>query len=271
MKIFGKVICGALGFSIGGPIGLLIGLWIGHSFDKGISQDFGHFFDSANHDGDPSKIREIYFETTFAVLGHLAKADGVVKQSEIDAAEQIMLKLGLTGEKRQRAINSFNFGKSAEFDLEAQLKGLLVNFARKPSLIQMFLEIQIFCATADGRVSEKELQILYEIGSAFKIPPRQIDQLINMVIAQQSFYQHSRNQQNTSSKAPSIEQAYAVLGIKNNASTQEVKQAYRKLMSQHHPDKLVSKGMPEEMVKMATEKSQEIQSAYEMIKKHKGF
>lgn len=130
----------------------------------------------------------------------------------------------------------------------------------------MFLEIQILAATADGQVSPPEKQILYQIGAAFRIPKAQIDRLVEMVIAQQSFHQggsgSARNQ-----SGPTLSQAYQVLGISSDSSQAGVKKAYRKLMSQHHPDKLVAKGMPEEMIKVATEKSQEIQAAYEMIKK----
>lgn len=257
MNIFGKMICGALGFSLGGPIGLLIGVWLGHKFDRGLNQDFGHFFQNS----DPAIIQALFFESTFAVMGHVVKADGVVKQEEIEAAEQIMLKLGLTGEKRAQAISAFNKGKSPGFNLDTQLKELIFNCARKPSLIQMFLEIQIVAAVADGQVSAPEMEILYQIGNAFRISTRKMDSLIDMVQAQQAFHQGS-------SSGPSLEQAYKVLGVNESTSKQEVKRAYRKLMSQHHPDKLVSKGMPEEMIKVATEKSQEIQSAYNMLKKH---
>ena len=267
MRITGKIICGILGFSLGGPIGLLLGVWIGHSFDKGMSQDFGSFFEHS----DPAQTQKVFFDSTFAVMGHLAKADGIVKDIEIAAAEQVMLKLGLTGNKRQEAIAAFNQGKSADFDLDANLRDLIANCARKPSLIQMFLEIQIVAATADGQVSEAEMHILYQIGHVFRIPEHQIDRLIEMVIAQQSFHRSGGSGAYTSPRGPSIEQAFKVLGVAESANKQEIKRAYRKLMSQHHPDKLVSKGMPEEMVKVATEKSQEIQSAYEMIKKNKGF
>ncbi len=267
MSIFGKIICGILGFLIGGPIGLLIGVWLGHSFDKGVTQDFGRVFQQF----DPQQTQQAFFESTFAVMGHIAKADGVVKKEEIAAAEQIMLTLGLTGDKRQQAIDAFNHGKSEHFVLTEQLQFLIQNCIRKPSLIQMFLEIQIVAAAADGRISTPEMEILYQIGSAFRMSANRIDRLVEMVLAQQSFHQSSSGNRSRQTGAPSLEQAYKVLGIPQTADKQEVKKAYRKLMSQHHPDKLVSKGMPEEMVKVATEKSQEIQSAYEMIKKQQGF
>jgi len=266
MIIIGKIIGGLIG-SIFGPIGFFIGLWFGHNFDKGINQNFGYAFNNQDH----AQTQEIFFETSFAVMGHIAKADGVVTQMEIAAAEQVMLKLGLNEEKRKQAKQAFSRGKSSDYDLSNGLQDLIKHCMRKPSLIQMFLEIQIVAATADGNVSEPEMQILYTIGQTFRIPRMQIDRLIDMVIAQQSFHRDGNTGNYSSRSGPSIEQAYKVIGVDDSSNKQEIKRAYRKLMSQHHPDKLVSRGMPEEMIKVATEKSQEIQSAYEMIKKHKEF
>lgn len=263
MNIWGKIIGGFLGFSFGGPIGLFFGIWIGNSFDQGIKQDFSGVFGQS----DPAETQRIFFSTTFAVMGHIAKADGVVSQQEIAAAEQVMQQLGLDEHKRQEAIESFSLGKNDEFDLSANLESLIKNCIRKPSLIQMFLEIQILAATADGKVSQPEREILYLIGGSFRISRAQIDRLVEMVIAQRSFHQGGYSGSARNQSGPTIEQAYTVIGVSSDASKAEVKRAYRKLMSQHHPDKLVAKGMPQEMIKVATEKSQEIQAAYEMIKK----
>lgn len=262
MNIWGKVIGGLLGLAVFGPIGFLIGIWIGSSFDKGINQDFSSIFEHK----DPAETQHVFFTTTFAVMGHIAKADGIVSKQEIAAAEQVMAQLGLDASKRKLAIDSFDLGKSAGFQLDNNLQELIRHCARKPSLIQMFLEIQILAATADGAVSQPEMQILYQIGRAFRISSIQIDRLVEMVIAQRSFHQGGGSGSARNQSGPTIEQAYKVLGLEQNVSKAEVKKAYRKLMSQHHPDKLVAKGMPEEMVKVATEKSQEIQAAYEMIK-----
>ncbi|MDH5649967.1 MAG: DnaJ domain-containing protein, partial [Gammaproteobacteria bacterium] len=94
-----------------------------------------------------------------------------------------------------------------------------------------------------------------------------IDRLIAMVQAQEYYVGGNRGEYDPSG-APShsnLVHAYTLLGIKENATDAEVKTAYRKLMSQHHPDKLVSRGLPEEMMKLATEKTQEIKAAYEAI------
>jgi len=262
MNIWGKVIGGLLGLAVGGPIGLFFGVWIGHSFDRGLNQDFSNIF--ANQ--DPAETQRVFFTTTFAVMGHIAKADGIVSKQEIAAAEQVMAQLGLDSVKRKEAIDAFSRGKNDEFDLPSNLESLIKHCIRKPSLIQMFLEIQILAATADGKVSQPEMQILYFIGQSFRVPENQIDRLVEMVIAQQSFHQQGHSGSSRNQSRPTIEQAYKVLGIPPSSDKSQVKKAYRKLMSQHHPDKLVAKGMPEEMVKVATEKSQEIQAAYEMIK-----
>ena len=265
MSIWGKVIGAVLGSLIFGPVGFFLGLWIGSSFDKGLNQDFGSVFSNF----DPAETQRVFFTTTFAVMGHIAKADGVISKSEIAAAEQVMIQLGLDDVKRKQAIESFNQGKTDEFDLSANLESLIKNCIRKPSLIQMFLEIQILAATADGKVSGPEKEILYQIGGMFRISRIQIDRLVEMVIAQSSFHQGGQSGAVRNQAGPTIEQAYQVLGIPDSSDKSQTKRAYRKLMSQHHPDKLVAKGMPKEMIKVATEKSQEIQAAYEMIKRKK--
>ena len=265
MNIWGKVIGGLLGFSIGGPIGLFFGIWVGNSFDQGLNQDFSSMFGNS----DPAETQQIFFDTTFAVMGHIAKADGAVSKQEIATAEQVMTQLGLDELKRKQAIEAFDEGKSLDFNLNTSLESLIRHCIRKPSLIQMFLEIQILAATADGSVSSPERQILYQIGGSFRVSRIQIDRLVEMVIAQRSFHQGGYSGSARNRSGPTIEQAYKVLGISADANKAATKRAYRKLMSQHHPDKLVAKGMPEEMIKVATQKSQEIQAAYEMIKKEK--
>ncbi len=263
MNIWGKVIGGILGFAIGNIFGLFIGIWIGNSFDRGLNHNFSSVFTNR----DPALIQKIFFKTTFSVMGHIAKADGVVSQKEIEATEQVMAQLGLDAIKRKEAMQAFSQGKEPNFNLNANLSEFITNAIRQPSLIQMFLEIQILAATADGSVNVAERDILYQIGQVFRLPPTQIDRLVEMVIAQQSFHQGDSSARARNQSGPTLDQAYKVIGISINATKQEVKRAYRKLMSQHHPDKLVAKGMPEEMLKIATEKSQEIQAAYEMIKR----
>ena len=133
----------------------------------------------------------------------------------------------------------------------------------------MFIEILIATVLADGVVHKFERDKLHYIGKQVGFPPFVIDQLIQMVQAQQQFAYEQYTGPRAAPK-PSLNDAYTVLGVSETASDDEIKKAYRRLMNQHHPDKLVSKGLPEEMMKLATEKTQEIKKAYEQIKAARG-
>ena len=135
---------------------------------------------------------------------------------------------------------------------------------RRTNLIQMFIEILIATSLADQHIHETERQLLIHIGAQLGFGKFHIEQLIRMVSAQQRYAEH-RGATDARQRQQNLEDAYKILGINNSASNDEVKKAYRKLMNQHHPDKLVAKGLPEEMMKMATEKTQEIKQAYEQI------
>ncbi|MCK5396380.1 MAG: co-chaperone DjlA, partial [Gammaproteobacteria bacterium] len=125
------------------------------------------------------------------------------------------------------------------------------------NLIQMFIEIQIATALADGKVDPSEKRVLYSIGDVLGFSRDQIEHLFNIANGAAA----------STSDTLTLSQAYKILGVSKNSSEAEVKKAYRRLMSQHHPDKLVSKGLPDEMIQLATEKTQEIRKAYDLIKK----
>ncbi|MDH5601678.1 MAG: co-chaperone DjlA, partial [Gammaproteobacteria bacterium] len=135
------------------------------------------------------------------------------------------------------------------------------------ALSQMLLEILIFSALADGKLDGNEERVLLNLSEQIGFSQQDYQRLVQMVLGQQHFHQtgsgSAHYQQQTREEA--LKEAYAVLGISNDATDNEVKKAYRRQMNQHHPDKLVSRGMPEEMVKLATEKTQEIKIAYELI------
>lgn len=270
MSWFGKVIGGVIGFSLGGPIGAILGGVVGHQIDKKN--------DDGLEPGSQERVQAAFFTATFSVMGHIAKADGHVTENEIRHAEEVMRRMGLDQTARKLAIDLFSQGKERDFDLHGVLEQFKRECQRRRNLMQMFMEVQISMAMADGIVHQQERSVLHEVGKSLGFPGFMIDQLIKMVQAQQRFYQHSRQQGGEHggpgyqpASGPSVEQAYQVLGVKSSDDQQTVKKAYRRLMSQHHPDKLVAKGLPEQMIKMATEKTQEIKAAYELIKRHKNW
>ncbi len=262
MMIFGKCLGAALGFMAAGPIGLLVGLLVGHFFDRGLGQAM--HFDFA---GEQQRRQQQFFNTVFSVLGYLAKADGRVSEQEVAITEDIFRHLGLDAEKRKQAIARFKQGSGADYQLEADIGPFLELTRSQPQARIMLLEFLIALALADGELHQQEMQVLRDVGRYCGVSEGKLDQLIQMVQAQQRF---SEQGSGAAASAPSrLAAAYQALGVSESDSTADIRKAYRKLMSEHHPDKLAARGVPETMMKVATEKSQEIQAAWETIKKHR--
>ncbi len=251
MAWWGTFVGGTLGFVFGGPIGALIGAALGGNLDRGIKMG-----DQADM-GNQQRVQAAFFTTTFSVMGHIAKADGHVSKQEISAARNIMAQMQLSEPQRKAAMKFFEQGKSSDFPLEDVLHQFKKECHRRRNLIQMFVEIQISTAMADGKVDASEKHILYTIGNILGFSRSQIDHLFNIANGAKA----------SASDSLTLTQAYKILGISKGSSEAEIKKAYRRLMSQHHPDKLVAKGLPDEMIALATEKTQEIHKAYDLIKK----
>jgi DnaJ like chaperone protein len=263
MSWWGKVIGGAFGFMLGGPLGALMGAALGHNFDKGM----GKMSDADFRPGARERVQGAFFTATFSVMGHVAKADGQVTRDEIEIARAIMAQLSLSPEMQKAARRLFNEGKRTDFPLEDVLEQLRRECHRRDTLLRMFIEIQMHAAYADGVVHPAERQVIERICEVLGFSRHEMEHLEAMVKAQR----HAGAGQAGQPAGLSEQEAYAVLDVSASASDAEVKKAYRRLMSQHHPDKLVSKGLPEEMMELAKEKTQEIRKAYEAIKKSRGM
>jgi DnaJ like chaperone protein len=252
---------------LGGPLGAVLGAALGHRFDKGLE---GLPEDRGGWDpGDQERVQTAFFTTTFSVMGHLAKADGRVSPDEIRLAEAVMSQMSLSSEMRQTAIRLFNEGKSADFPLDDVVEQFRIECHRRVTLIQMFMEIQIQAAFADGEMDKQEEAVLKHVCRLLHIPEFTFRLLVQRVRAETHYAGAGREA--ARAQALSLSDAYALLNVKPDATDQEVKRAYRRLISQHHPDKLVSKGLPQEMMKMAAQKTDEIKKAYERIKEARGI
>ncbi|MCP4285445.1 MAG: co-chaperone DjlA [Gammaproteobacteria bacterium] len=265
MSWWGKLAGGAFGFMLGGPLGAMLGAVLGHNLDRGLS---GLETDPLQP-GDQERVQTAFFTATFSIMGYLAKVDGRVSRKEIDLAEAVMDKMDLDADMRETAIRLFNQGKSEEFPLEEVIEQFRRECMRRSTLIQMFIEIQLQAAYADGKIDAAEEQFLLHICGRLGIPEFLFRRLEQMIQAERHYAGGGRSQE--SYTAPSLDDAYAILNIPRKASDAEVKRAYRRQTNQHHPDKLVAKGLPEEMMKIATEKTHEIRQAYEQIKEARGF
>ena len=263
MNWWGKLIGGTVGFMMGGPLGAILGAALGHSFDKGRSSAMlGGPFGA----GDSEQIQAAFFTATFSVMGYLARADGHVTRDEVEMAKSIMARMQLTSEQKKAAINLFHEGKRPDFPLDDVLDQFRRVCSRRRNLMQMFLEILIMTALADGALDKAERTMLFHVCEQVGFSRTQFEQLVNMLHAQQKYQKTRDYRSDRSEQKGDLRNAYTVLGVSEKDSDDEIKKAYRRLMNQYHPDKLVSKGLPEEMMKFATEKTQEIKSAYDRIK-----
>lgn len=270
MNWWGKLLGGGFGFLIGGPIGALVGAVLGHNFDHGLKR-LQHEDTESLSPGAQERVQATFFTATFATLGHLAKADGQVTPDEIKMAESVMSQMQLSPEQRKVAIDLFNQGKKDDYDLRAVVEQFRIECRRRTNLMRMFVEIQLHAVYADGSMHPAEEKLLEEICAYLKFPKFMFRQMEILVKAGR--HSQADGQRKTTARTASmpLDDAYKLLGVTRKSNKDEVKKAYRKLMSQHHPDKLVSKGLPPEMIKVATEKTQHIKAAYELIKEASGW
>jgi len=288
MNIFGKIIGVFLGYLFLGRFGAILGFFVGHIFDKGLRI---HLYNIPRE--RTVEVQHAFFTATFSVMGHLAKADGNISRDEIRAAERIMSRLELNEERKREAIKLFNVGKEPTFDLDAVLSHLLQTCHQHRDLLRFFIEIQLEAALADGALQTEEQRILLHICQHLRFSPQEFQQLWAQQWAGQAFHQwysgqftqgaHSnahrsyayggQQQRAYTQRRPesTLQDAYGVLGVPATATTADIKKAYRKLMNQHHPDKLASRGLPEGMVKLAKEKILQIRAAYDLIREARGF
>jgi DnaJ like chaperone protein len=296
---WGKLICTFLGYMMAGNIGAFLGLLIGNLFDKGLASHFSkpHFL---YHAEKKQEIQKIFFEATFAVMGHIAKADGRVSAQEIQMAKVLMKEMRLNKPQKELAQRLFTEGKHLTFRLDLVLGELRRACRHNRELLKLFIDIQYRAAHVDG-LSIKKIKALDMIFSQLGFAP--LNQQFRFYEdftystadqthygeAQDTFQESYQKQQQESyqrkkqesyqryqrayqkSSTSSLDHAYALLEVSTQATKPEVKKAYRRLLSKNHPDKLIAQGLPEAIIKIANEKTHKIMKAYDLICQAKGW
>jgi DnaJ like chaperone protein len=260
MRWAGKL-AGAIIGSLAGPVGAAVGLFLGHQFDRGMERPArGGRLDS----GD---VGRVFFAATFGVMGHVAKADGQVSEAEIQAARGIMSRMRLTPEQVQAAIGFYTAGKAPDFPLQDTLASLRAALGSRRTLRRAFLEIQMEAALADGQLRPQTRDLLWRIASALDLSRVEMAQVEALLRLGRGF----GDQRTAVATRPSTADAYRVLGLDPDATDAEAKLAYRRLMNQHHPDKLRARGMPDSMIPMAEARTREIRAAWETVRAARGM
>ncbi len=266
-RIVGTLI-GLIGF---GLFGAILGFVIGTMIDRAMKSPALKTGRSGNRTGafgsfgvSHESVQRAFFHAIFSVMGYIAKTDGRVSVEEIRHAEYVMSQMSLTPEQREYAINLFNQGKSPDFDLQATLNEFLWSCKRNKNLQRMFLTILTESAFSDGQVGELELNALLHVAQIMQFSQSDFNEVLESV--RSAHAEHHAGARGRKQTPHDLADDFKILGVAADADETAVKTAYRRKISQYHPDKLVSKGLPDEMIDMATEKSKQIRAAYERIK-----
>jgi DnaJ like chaperone protein len=261
MIIWGKIVGAVLGFIFLGPVGIILGLVFGQVFDNGLRNILRAPRHTAN-------AQAVFFKTVFQTMGYLAKADGVVSEREIQVVRQIMLNdFKLDKKQMLMAIGYFNEGKNPNFNIANCLNKFRIICGGYTDLRKFFLELLVKASLADRVLRDSQRGRLLFICGALGIQDSELEYQLRIYgyTAEQTT---NKRYNNYSYKAPvdnELTAAYNLLGVKSTDNLKTIKNAYRRLMSKYHPDKLVSKGLPPEMIDVAKVKTQKIASAYALI------
>ena len=235
MSIWGKVIGGAAGFAIGGPLGALLGTLAGHAIDKQLPSN------NSKHDA----YRSIVFTAgVIALSAKMAKADGKVTKEEIITFRKLVR---VPKENVRQVGKLWELAKKTTDGYDLYAKQISSLFKKEQAILERILDLLFEIAKSDGVIQESELEYLKNVSEIFNFS----DQTFMRLLA---LHKPDNN-------------PYEILGVSSSDDTKTVKKAWKKMIKENHPDKLIGEGMPKEFIESANQKLSLINAAYEEIKK----
>ncbi len=244
------IIIGLIGLAFGGPTGLIVGLGLGYAVTRWLPRLLRRSL---------AQVQAQLLDSTFAAMGALCKVDGQVSRDEIRAAEALFDRMRLNPEQRRAARAAFNRGKAPDFDLDGEMAKLRQISRGRGALLGLFLQVQLQSIAADGRIHPAEQAMLVRMARGLGLADTEVARLEALLRAA------------TGTAGPAeatgarLADAYAALGVEPSAGDAQIKRAYRRLMSENHPDKLAGRGLPESMREIAEQRTREITAAYRII------
>ena len=245
MSIWGKIVGGAAGLAIGGPIGMLIGAVGGHFVDK-------YYGEREESEADPERAKKsIGFTIAVIVLGaKMAKADGHVTQDEIRAFKDVFQ---VPQDEMDNVARVFNQARKDARGFEPYARQVAGMFKSSPEVLEELLWCLAHIAKADQKLHPSELEFLKQVSDIFGFDDARFERVTQLRLD------------------GDMADPYQTLGVSKEASNEEIKRAHRRLVVENHPDKMIAKGMPEEFVSIANEKLAAINAAYERVRKERGI
>jgi len=239
MSIWGRLLGGAAGFALGGPIGAILGVMFGSAFDKKNKRSF-------NYSKISQDQKQQIFTISFIILSaKLAKSDGQVTNDEIHAFKE---KFNIPKSELNKVGKLFNEAKKDVYGYKQIADQVGFLFSDNKLLLEEMLNNLFYIAASDGQISIKEIDLLRSISQSFSFDEQIFQRIFQMNL-------------NNKSSDP-----YKILGVSRDESEKEIRNKWIKLSKEHHPDNLIAKGMPKEFIKQSNKELAAINLAYDKIK-----
>lgn len=252
MGLMGSIFGGVVGLALGGPLGAIAGAALGHGISESGSRRGATLGGGARTVSSHEEAQAAFFVSTFSMLAKMARADGRVSQAEIDVTRRFMREqLQLDEQAEQFAIRVFRAAKDSPTPFHEFADQFHQLFHREPEMLHAMLDVLVRLAMADGGLHPRERSLLEDAAQRFGLGLESFEHLVGQ-------------------QGAGFDRYYDALGVSPDAGFEEVRSAYRKKVTEFHPDKVIAKGMPDEFVAFAQKRFQEIQEAYEKIREREG-
>jgi DnaJ like chaperone protein len=246
---------GCAGYAIASIPGAMLGALLGQALDRRLHfKSWAEFRERVNGRKVPRDD-----ELIFILLGRLAKSDGRVVDGHIQQARVEMQRLDLSEPARRRAIQAFNRGKDGRDNLRVHLSRLRT----QPNAAEGLLRACWRMAWADGRASRGERELILLWGKWLGWTAGKVEAL--------SSTEDEQRNRSPVRNGNDYQEALRLLGVSADSEPSQIKRAYRRLLSRHHPDKIAGSGATQLQVRDATERTRDLHDAYSVIRERRGF
>ena len=239
MSIWGSLIGGMIGFSLGGPLGMLLGSVLGGKISRAKA--------SAGFSSQAQGQR-VFALSLIVLSAKLSKADGRVSREELIAVKD---KLKIPENELDQVGKIFNKAKEESSGYEQYAHQISQFYKGNINVLEEVINILFYIAESDGEVSKSEFEMIENISKIFGLSKKQ-------------FLGIKESRKSSDKLNP-----YIVLESSPDDNLEKIRKKYLKLSKEHHPDLLISKGVPEEVINASKEKMRAINLAWNTIQKLK--